>query len=136
VEEHSAIFVGIDAAKAKHAVAVAEPGRRGEVRYLGEIEASVEAVRRLLTRLAPQHRKLHVCYEARPTGYGLYRQALDLGRECTVLAPSLIPRKAGDRVKTNRRDAVQLPRLLCAGELTSVWVPDEGFEAMRDLVRA
>jgi transposase len=71
-----------------------------------------------------------------PTGYGLYRQVIGLGHECTVVAPSLIPRKAGDRVKTNRRDAVQLARLLRAGELTAVWVPDEGHEAMRDLVRS
>jgi transposase len=61
---------------------------------------------------------------------------IGLGHECTVVAPSLIPRKAGDRVETNRRDAVQLARLLRAGELTAVWVPDEGHEAMRDLVRA
>ncbi len=79
VEEHSGIFVGIDVAKAKHAVAVAEPGRREEVRYLGEIEASVEAVRRLLTRLAAKHGKLHVCHEAGSTGYGLYRQIIVLG---------------------------------------------------------
>src|SRR5215211_6941002 len=129
-------FVGIDAAKLKHAVAIAEPGRNGEVRYIGEIEASAEAVRKLLTRLAARHGKLHVCYEAGPTGYGLYRQVIGLGHECTVVAPSLIPRRPGDRVKTNRRDAVQLARLLRAGELTAVWVPDEGHEAMRDLVRA
>jgi transposase len=136
VAEIGAVFVGIDAAKLKHAVAIAEPGRNGEVRYIGEIEASAEAVRKLLTRLAARHGKLHVCYEAGPTGYGLYRQVIGLGHECTVVAPSLIPRKAGDRVKTNRRDAVQLARLLRAGELTAVWVPDEGHEAMRDLVRA
>jgi transposase len=134
--ETGTVFVGIDAAKAKHAVAVAEPGRSGEVRYIGEIDAAADAVRKLLTRLATRHGKLHVCYEAGPTGYGLYRQVISLGHECTVVAPSLIPRKAGDRVKTNRRDAVQLARLLRAGELTAVWVPDEGHEAMRDLVRA
>ena len=69
-------------------------------------------------------------------GYGLYRFIRSLGHECTVVAPSLIQRKPGDRVKTNRRDAVSLARLLRAGELTAVWVPDEGHEAMRDLVRA
>jgi transposase len=136
VGEDSTVFIGIDAAKAKHAVAVAEPGRRGEVRYLGEIEASPEAVRRLVTRLAARHGRLHVCYEAGPTGYGLYRQVVALGHACTVVAPSLIPRRPGDRVKTNRRDAVPLARLLRAGELTAVWVPDEAHEAMRDLVRA
>ena len=134
--EDSTVYVGIDAAKAKHAVAVAEPGRRGEVRYLGEIAASPETVRKLITRLAAKHGKLHVCYEAGPTGYGLYRQIVSLGHACTVVAPSLIPRRPGDRVKTNRRDAVSLARLLRAGELTDVWVPDEAHEAMRDLVRA
>jgi transposase len=139
--DDSTVFVGIDAAKAKHAVALAESGRQGEVRYLGEIEASPEAVRKLITRLAARHGKLHVCYEAGPngklhvcyeagpTGYGLYRQIVALGHACTVVAPSLIPRKPGDRVKTNRRDAVSLARLLRAGELTAVWVPDEGHEA-------
>jgi transposase len=136
VGEDSTVFSGIDAAKAKHAVAVAEPGRRGEVRYLGEIEASPEAVRRLVTRLAARHGRLHACYEAGPTGYGLYRQVVALGHACTVVAPSLIPRRSGDRVKTNRRDAVSLARLLRAGELTVVWVPDTAHEAMRDLVRA
>src|SRR5215213_11131366 len=134
--EDSTVYVGIDAAKAKHAVAVAEPGRRGEVRYLGEIAASPEAVRKLITRLAAKHGKLHVCYEAGPTGYGLYRQIVSLGHACTVVAPSLIPRKPGVRVKTNRRDAISLARLLRAGELTDVWVPDEPHEALRDLVRA
>lgn len=134
--EDSTVFVGIDAAKLKHAVAVAEPGRSGEVRYIGEVESSPEAMRKLLTRLAARHGRLHVCYEAGPTGYGLYRQVVALGHACTVVAPSLIPRKPGDRVKTNRRDAVALARLLRAGELTAVWVPDEAHEAMRDLVRA
>jgi transposase len=118
VVEDSTVFVGIDAAKLKHAVAVAEPGRSGEVRYMGEVEASPEAMRKLLTRLAARHGRLHVCYEAGPTGYGLYRQVVALGHACTVVAPSLIPRKPGDRVKTNRRDAVALARLLRAGELT------------------
>jgi transposase len=136
MEEGSTVFVGIDAAKAKHAVALAEPGRQGEVRYLGEIEASPDAVRKLIARLAKKHGKLVMCYEAGPTGYGLYRQVIELGHECIVVAPSLVPRKPGDRVKTNRRDAVQLARLLRAGELTAVWVPDEAHEAMRDLVRA
>ena len=134
--EDSTVFVGIDAAKAKHAVAIAEPGRQGEVRYVGEIATSPEAVRKLITRLAARHGKLHVCYEAGPTGYGLHRQIVGLGHACTVVAPSLIPRRPGDRVKTNRRDAVSLARLLRAGELTAVWVLDEAHEAMRDLVRA
>jgi transposase len=137
VDEHSEVFVGVDAAKLRHAVAVAEEGRRGEVRYIGEVGADAESVRRLASKLEKRHgRGLHFCYEAGPTGYGLYRQLTKLGHRCTVVAPSLIPRKPGDRVKTNRRDAQQLARLLRAGELTAVWVPDEAHEAVRDLIRA
>ena len=130
------VFVGLDVAKMRHAVAVAEEGRDGEVRYLGEIGADTESVRRLVAKLEKRHRRLHFCYEAGPTGCGLYRQLTALGHGCTVVAPSLIPRRPGDRVKTNRRDAEQLARLLRAGELTAVWVPDEAHEAMRDLVRS
>jgi transposase len=135
VEQHTDVFVGLDVAKARHAVAIAEDGRSGEVRYFGEIDANVESVRRLAAKLAKRHGKLHFCYEAGPTGYGLYRQLTQLGHRCSVIAPSLIPRKPGDRIKTNRRDAQQLARLLRAGELTEVWVPDEAHEAIRDLVR-
>ena len=127
---------GLDVAKARHAVAVAEEGRQGEVRYWGEIDADPESVRRLVSKLEKRNVRLHFCYEAGPTGYGLYRQLTKLGHSCSVVAPSLIPRKPGDRVKTNRRDALQLARLLRADELTAVWVPDEAHEAMRDLVRA
>jgi transposase len=136
VGHNSEVFIGLDVAKARHAVAIAEEGRQGEVRYFGEIDADPAAVRRMVARLAKPHGRLHFCYEAGPTGYGLYRQLIAMGHECTVVAPSLIPRKPGDRVKTNRRDATQLARLLRAGELTAVWVPEEGHEAMRELVRA
>jgi transposase len=135
MQQHTEVFIGLDVAKARHAVAVAEEGRNGEVRYLGEIDAEAESVRRLAAKLAKRHGKLHFCYEAGPTGYGLYRQLTQLGHRCSVIAPSLIPRRPGDRIKTNRRDAQQLARLLRAGELTEVWVPDEAHEAMRDLVR-
>jgi transposase len=132
---HGEAFVGIDAAKARNAVAIAEGGRDGEVRYLGEFDATPEAMARLVRKLGDRYEVLHFCYEAGPTGYGLYRQVLSLGHKCTVVAPSLIPRRPGDRVKTNRRDAQSLARLLRAGELTEVWVPDETHEAVRDLVR-
>ncbi len=129
-------YIGIDVAKLRNAVAVADGGRDGEIRYLGEFDASPESVRRLMAKLASRYDRLHVCYEAGPTGYGLYRQLIALGHDCIVVAPSLIPQKPGDRVKTNRRDAVALARLLRAGELTAVWAPDEAHEALRDLVRA
>jgi transposase len=124
--EYSEAFVAFDTSKTKHAVAIAEGGRGGEVRFVGDVASSPARVERLL----------HCCYEAGPTGYGLYRQIRELGHDCTVVAPSLIPRKPGERIKINWRDAVTLTRLLRAGELSAVWVPDATHEAVRDLVRA
>jgi transposase len=129
-------FVAFDTSKLRNAVAIAEAGRAGEVRFVGEIDSSPAATSKLVKKLAAKYERLTFCYEAGPTGYGLYRQITHLGQECVVVAPSLIPRKPGDRVKTNRRDAKSLAKLLRAGELTPVWVPDERHEAMRDLSRA
>ncbi|MBV8400039.1 MAG: IS110 family transposase [Acetobacteraceae bacterium] len=134
--EYSGAFVAFDVAKAKHAVAIAEAGRRGEVRFLGEVENQPARIERIINKLAARYRRLQVCFEAGPTGYGLYRQIKQLGHECTVVAPALIPRRVGERVKTNRRDAITLARLHRAGELSGVWVPDAIHEAIRDLVRA
>ena len=134
--DYSVAYVGIDTAKLRNAVAIAEEGRSGEVRFLGEIENSEAATIKLAKKLASRYRSLTFCYEAGPTGYELYRLIKGLGHDCIVAAPSLIPRKAGDRVKTNRRDALSLARLLRAGDLTAVWVPDPRHEAMRDLTRA
>ena len=120
--DYTEVFVGIDVAKARNAVAIADGGRGGEVRFLGEVDAGPESMRRVVKRIAAQYDRVHFCYEAGPTGYGLYRLITMLGHACTVVAPSLIPRKPGDRVKTNRRDAVALAKLLRAGELTPVWV--------------
>ena len=136
MEDYREAFVGIDVAKLKNAIAIAESGRNGEIRYVGEVEASDASMRRIIQRMAAKFDHVHFCYEAGPTGYGLHRLIRSLGNECVVVAPPLIPRKPGDRVKTNSRDALALARLLRAGELTAVWVPDEGHEAMRDLVRA
>ena len=133
---HIEAFIGIDTSKSHNAIAIADGGRGGEVRYLGEFPATEAAIRKLVAKLAAKYRDLMFCYEAGPTGYGLYRLLKSLGHECLVVAPSLVPKKAGDRVKTNRRDAVSLAKLLRAGELTAVWVPDERHEAMRDLSRA
>ena len=134
--EYSEAFVAFDTSKTKHAVAIADGGRGGEVRFLGDISSSPAAVERLVRKLAGRYGKLHFCYEAGPTGYGLYRQLQTLGHACLVIAPALIPKRPGERVKTNRRDAVMLARLHRAGELTGVWVPDAVHEAVRDLVRA
>src|SRR5260370_25684801 len=136
VDHHSEAFVGIDTSRLRNAVAVAEEGRGGDVRYLGEIDTTEVATRKLVAKLAAKYRQLTFCYEAGPTGYGLYRLIRKLGHDCIVAAPSLIPKKPGDRVKTNRRDAVGLAKLSRAEELTAVWVPDERHEAMRDLARA
>jgi transposase len=134
--EYSEAFVAFDVAKLKHAVAIAEGDRTGEVRFLGEVENKPAAIERTIKKLGKRYNRLHFCFEAGPTGYGLYRQVRDLGHDCTVIAPALIPKRSGERVKTNRRDAVTLARLHRAGELTGVWVPDVVHEAVRDLVRA
>jgi transposase len=127
-------YVGLDVHKETIAVAVAD-GAAGEPVYWGTIRNRPEAVLKLVRKLgAGEH--LRVCYEAGPTGYGLQRQLTRLGVACAVVAPSLVPTKAGDRVKTDRRDALKLARLLRSGELTTVWVPDEVHEALRDLTRA
>ena len=127
--QHSEAFVGIDTSKLKNAVAVAEAGRDGEVRYLGEFDTTEAATRKLIAKLEAKYDKLTFCYEAGPTGYGLHRLIVSLGHANIVAAPSLIPKKAGDHVKTNRRDAESLSRNLRAGALTAVWVPDERHEA-------
>jgi transposase len=128
-------FVGMDVHKEKISIAVAESGRSGAVEYLGEITNDPGAIRKLCERLGRPGKPLAFCYEAGPCGYGVHRQLTSLGHRCEVVAPSLIPKKSGDRVKTNRRDASMLARLHRAGELTSVWVPDAEHEAMRDLIR-
>ena len=128
-------YVGLDVHKETIAVSVADPDG-GEVRYMGEIPNTPDAVVKLVKRLRKEGAKLSFCYEAGPCGYGLHRQLLDLGQGCQVVAPSLIPRKPGDRVKTDRRDSLNLARLHRAGELTAVWVPDGAQEALRDLTRA
>ena len=105
------------------------------VRFYGTIPNTPEAIRRLVDRLRAGG-DLHFCYEAGGCGYGIYRQLLQMGTSCMVIAPSMMPKKPGDRIKNDRRDAVTLARLLRAGELTAIWVPDEDHEAVRDLVRA
>ena len=134
--DHSEAFVGFDTSKLRNAVAIADAGRGGEVRFFGEIENTPAATAKLVRKLSAKYQRLTFCYEAGPTGYGLQRQIKELGFECLVVAPSLIPKRPGDRVKTNRRDALSLAKLLRADELTAVWVPDGAHEAMRDLTRA
>jgi transposase len=127
-------YVGLDVSKEKIAVAIADEGR-DEPRYWGMIPNTPESIRKLVKKLGEKE-NLRVCYEAGPTGYGLYRLFLSIGIECEVIAPSLIPKKPGERIKTDRRDSLKLAKLFRAGELTPVYVPTEDDEALRDLVRA
>ena len=128
-------YVGLDTHKATIAVAVAD-AMGGQARYFGEIANTPEAIRKMVKKLCPDGEMISFCYEAGPCGCDVYRQISKLGHHCDVVAPSLIPTKSGDRVKNDRLDSEKLSRLSRAGELTSVWVPDQEQEAMRDLTRA
>ncbi len=129
-------YVGLDVHKDTIAIALAEAGKRGEVREHGKIANTPAALKALTAKLARSGHELRFCYEAGPCGYGIQRQLSAAGHGCVVVAPSLIPRKPGERIKTDRRDAINLAKLHRAGELTAVWVPDQAHEAIRDLVRA
>jgi len=135
-KQHAA-YVGLDVHKDTIAVAVAEPGR-AEPLYRGEIANTPKKVEKLIGKLSDAYDGgvLLFCYEAGPCGYGLYRQLIASGHDCEVVAPSKIPRTPGERIKTDRRDALKLARLLRSGDLTAVWVPDQEQERMRDLSRA
>ena len=128
-------YVGLDVHGKTIAVAVADGGSN-EVRFIGEIVNTPEAIVKLVMQLKASGARLSFCYEAGPCGYVIHRQLLALKQDCQVVAPSLIPKKAGDRVKTARRESLRLARLHRAGELTAVWVPDGEHEALRDLTRA
>jgi transposase len=114
------IYVGLDVHKDTIAVALAEAGKRGDVRQYGQIANTPAALKGAAARLARSGSDLRFCYEAGPCGYGIQRQLTVAGHECVVVAPSLIPRRPGDRIKTDRRDAINLAKLHRAGELTTV----------------
>ena len=124
-------YIGLDVHKATISAAIAEES--GVPTSYGRIPNDPAAMRTLMTRLGGPQVELRVAYEAGPTGYALHRQLTSMAIACMVVAPSLIPKQPGNKVKTDRRDALKLARLLRSGDLTPVWVPDEAHEALRNL---
>lgn len=134
--KQNTMFVGLDVHKSSIDVALANEGRDEEVRFYGTIGGDLESLQKLVRKLLSKGMSLRFAYEAGPCGYGIYRFLKRLELDCIVVAPSMIPRKSGDRIKNDRRDALNLARLHRSGELTPVYVPTTVDEAMRDLTRA
>lgn len=135
MKQFNDIYVGLDVHKASIAVAIVR-GARSAPQYFGEIPNTPEAIKKLIHKLSPEGEVMNLCYEAGPCGYELYHQLSNMGHHCAVVAPSLIPQKSGLRIKTDRRDALNLAKLYADNSLTPVWVPDKEQEGMRDLSRA
>ena len=132
--ENRSMFVGLDVHKETIDVSIAEGDRHGEVRHW-VIASDLEPLDKVVRALRAPDRRLHFVYEAGPCGFGIYRHLTAHGEDCVVVSPSTIPKRSGDRVKTDRRDSLSLARLHRAGELRAIYVPDATDEAMRDLVR-
>ena len=134
--ENRNLFVELDVHKETIDVSIAEGHRDGAVRHDGVIASDLEPLDKVGRALRAPDRQLHFVYEAGPCGFGIYRHLIKRGEDCVVVSPSLVPKRSGDRVKTDRRDSLMLARLHRAGELRAIDVPDDTDEAMRDLVRA
>ena len=133
------LYIGLDVHKESISIAVAEPGRDGEIRSYGKISNTIHAVEKTIARLRKQYGRdveLHFCYEAGPCGFVLVRRLTQLGHHCIVVAPSKIPRGSGDKIKTDRRDAEKLAKSHRAGDLDAIYIPEATDEAIRDLCRA
>lgn len=133
---HNTKFIGLDVHQHSFTLAIADNGPEGEVRLYGAIKNTVEALDKIIRKLVSTGAELRFVYEAGPCGFVLYRHFSGNGFTCMVAAPSMIPKKAGVRIKNDNRDAISLARLLRAGELTAIYVPDLEDEAVRDLARA
>mgnify|MGYP000185737410 FL=1 len=130
------IFIGMDVHKNSIDIAIAEEGRKGQIRHYGKIDGTLAALDKVVRRLVSTDKKLHFVYEAGPCGYEIYRHLAAQGLDCSVVAPSRIPKPSGKRIKNDRRDAMMLARLHRSGDLTAVYVPRAEDEAIRDLTRA
>src|SRR3989441_1344902 len=134
--EHRSMFVGLDVNKEAMDLSIGEATGDGEVRHYGVIKSDLEPLDKVVRALRAPDRRLHFVYEAGPCGFGIHRHLTNRGEDCVVVSPSMIPKRSGDRVKTDRRDSQMLARLHRAGELRAIYIPDATDEAMRDLVRA